>query len=178
MNTTITAIPDERIITRIYTIRGKKIMLERDLAELYGVLPRRLNEQVKRNPKRFPEDFMFQLTKEETAALRSQNAILKGRGHHAKYLPHAFTQEGVAMLPGVLTSDRAIAVNVQIMRTFTKLRELLATHVEFRKKIEDLEQKYDRHFKVVFDAINRLLAEEEKPKRSIGFGRDTETSPS
>lgn len=118
----------ETITEQIYLIRGRKVMLDRDLALLYGVPTYRLNEQVKRNNKRFPNDFMFKLNKEEYTVLRSQNAILK-RGAHSKYLPHVFTEQGIAMLSGVLNSDRAIEVNIAIMRTFTKMRELLLTHL-------------------------------------------------
>jgi hypothetical protein len=145
-----------------------------DLAELYGVPTKVLNQAVRRNDKRFPDDFMFQLTPDEDAAVRSQFVTLKGRGRHPKYPPYAFTEQGVAMLSSVLNSDRAIAVNIQIVRTFTKLRELLATHADLRRKIEAMEQTYDAQFKVVFEAINQLLVEEEKPKNRIGFGREGE----
>ena len=170
MSTTLTTVPDERIVTRIYTVRGKKVMLDADLADLYEVETKALLRAVKRNADRFPADFAFQLTKAEFDHLRYQIGTSRRWGGR-RYEPYAFTEQGVAMLSGVLRSKRAIHVNVQIMRTFTKLRELLTTHADLRKKIEDLEQKYDRHFKVVFDAINRLLTDEEKPKHSIGFGR-------
>lgn len=159
---------------KIFIFRGHKVMIDRDLAELYGVPTKRLNEQVKRNQKRFPEDFMFQLTEAETKPLRSQIATLK-RGQHAKYLPYAFTEQGVAMLSSVLNSDRAIDVNVQIMRVFVKLRELMMTHRDLAIRIEALEKKYEGHdeqFKFVFEAIKRLLqySEEEKTKKTpIGF---------
>ena len=131
---------------------------------------KRLNEQVRRNLKRFPADFMFQLTREEADSLRSQIATLKiGRGEHRKYLPYAFTGNGVAMLSSVLNSERAIEVNIQIMRTFTKLREMLLTHKDLQRKIEDLENKYDAQFKVVFDAIRQLMTPPEPKKRKIGF---------
>lgn len=151
-------------------------MLDRDLAELYGVETKVLNQAVKRNPERFPEDFMFELTVEEfevlrrqfgTSSLRSQ-IVTSNRGG-PRYLPYAFTEQGVAMLSSVLRSDRAIQVNVQIMRTFTKLRQLLLTHVELKKKIEDMEKKYDQQFQVVFEAIRQLLEPPETPKRKIGF---------
>lgn len=147
-------------------------MLDRNLAILYKVSPKRLNEQVKRNIKRFPEDFMFQLTKEETDSLRSQSATLK-RGQHSKYFPYAFTEHGILMLSSVLNSERAIQVNIQIMRTFTKLKEIIMTHKDLQEKIEDLEKKYDQQFKVVFAAIKELLKPPpEGPKRRIGFHTD------
>ncbi len=146
-------IPVEIIEKKIYLIRGHKVMLDSDLAELYGVETKRLNEQVRRNLKRFPDDFMFQLTEEEAESLRSHFATLKsGRGKHRKYLPYAFTEQGVAMLSSVLNSDRAIEVNVQIMRTFVKLREMLSTHKDLARKLADMEKKYDAQFNVVFDA--------------------------
>ncbi|MGC2061771.1 MAG: ORF6N domain-containing protein [Thermodesulfovibrionales bacterium] len=152
-------IPAEIIERKIYLIRGHKVMLDSDLAELYGVETKRLNEQVHRNPKRFPDDFMFQLSEEEAESLRSHFATLKsGRGKHRKYLPYAFTEQGVAMLSSVLNSDRAIEVNVQIMRAFVKLRELIATHKDLARKLAGIEKKYDSQFKVVFDAIRQLMA--------------------
>ncbi len=162
----------EIILKNIIVIRGQKVMLDADLANLYGVSTKRLNEQVRRNPGRFPIDFMFQLTKEEYAVLRSQFATLeKGRGRHRKYLPFAFTEQGVAMLSSVLNSERAILVNVEIMRTFVRLREILATHKDLARKLEALEKKYDEQFAVVFDAIRELMKPPEPPpKRRIGFG--------
>ena len=146
----------EVIEQKIYLIRGQKVMLDRDLAALYGVPVKRLNEQVKRNKKRFPEDFMFRLTKEENNSLRSQIAMSNNglRSQIATlteknvdiYPPYAFTDYGVAMLSSVLNSDRAIAVNIQIIRTFIKLRKLLATHADLLKKIEAMEKGYDRQF--------------------------------
>jgi hypothetical protein len=154
---------------RIYLIRKQKVMLDADLAELYGVTTGNLNKAVTRNAERFPEDFMFQLTREEYTALRFQIGILK-RGQHAKYLPRAFTEQGVAMLSGVLHSPRAVQVNVAIMRTFVQLREMLTTHKDLAQKLEALEKKYDRQFKVVFDAIRQLMQPEEPPKQQrIGF---------
>lgn len=147
-------------------------MLDSALADLYGVPAFRLNEQVKRNIKRFPLDFMFQLTSEEAASLRSQIAILKerGRGKHRKYLPYAFTEQGVAMLSSVLRSERAIQVNVAIMRAFVKLRKILASHRDLAEKLEALERKYDARFRVVFDAIRKLMEPPEPPpSRRIGF---------
>ncbi|MBI5847540.1 MAG: ORF6N domain-containing protein [Nitrospirae bacterium] len=168
-------IPVEIIENKIYLIRGHKIMLDRDLAELYGVETKRLNEQVRRNPKRFPDDFMFQLTKEEAESLRSHFATIKsGRGEHRKYLPYVFTEQGVAMLSSVLNSDQSIEVNVQIMRTFVKLRELIATHKDLARKLASMEKKYDSQFKVVFDAIRQLMAPPISRKGKIGFRRDAD----
>lgn len=160
-----------RVERSILLIRGHKVMLDSDLAELYGVPTFRLNEQVKRSIKRFPPDFMFQLAPKEAASLRSQIAILKkrGRGKHRKYLPRVFTEQDVAMLSGVLNSNRAILVNIAIMRAFVKLREMLAGHKDLARKLEALEEKYDSQFKVVFDAIRKLMAPESPPSRRIGF---------
>ena len=159
----------ELIEQKIYLIRGQKVMLDSDLAILYGVTSKRLNEQVKRNKKRFPEDFAFKLAKEENISLRSQIATSKvGRGGR-RYLPYAFTEQGVAMLSSVLNSDRAIAVNIQIVRTFIKLRQLLATHKEMLEKIEKMEKNYDRQFRIVFDIIRELNNPIEKNRRQIGF---------
>lgn len=161
----------DRITHFILFIRGHKVILDEDLATLYGVETRALNQAVKRNPARFPDDFMFQLTAEEVASLRSQHVILKpGRGQHRKYLPYAFTEQGVAMLSSVLRSDRAIHVNVEIMRAFVRLRQLLASNQELARKLAALERKYDAQFKVVFDAIRELMAPPNPPKkRPIGF---------
>ncbi|MBU1076221.1 MAG: ORF6N domain-containing protein [Spirochaetes bacterium] len=159
------------IASKIYIIRCKKIMLDLDLALLYGVQTKRLKEQVRRNLKRFPIDFMFEITKDEYSSLRSQIATLKdGRGRHSKYLPMAFTEQGIAMLSSVLNSDKAIQVNIQIMRTFTKLRELILSNKGLKKKIDELEKKYDKQFQIVFEAIRQLL-EPPKPgkKYKIGF---------
>jgi hypothetical protein len=143
-------------------------MLDRDLAELYGV-ETSLKQAVRRNIKRFPEDFMFTLTLKEESFLRSQIVTLEEKGKHSKYLSMAFTEQGVSMLSSVLKSDRAILVNIQIMRTFTRLREMLAGHKELAKKIEAMEEKYDEQFRVVFEAIKQLLKDDEKPKKKIGF---------
>lgn len=170
----------EVIATRIIELRGKKIMLDRDLAKLYGVQAKVLNQAVKRNIKRFPEDFMFQLSWEEVESLRSQIVTLNntkpgtsGRGRHIKYLPYAFTEHGVAMLSSVLNSERAIQVNILIMRAFSKLREILLTHKELAAKIEALEKRYsehDRTIRTIFEAIKQLLEPPPaKKKRIIGF---------
>ena len=161
-------VPIERITNRIHVIRGVKVMLDRDLAELYGVETKVLKQAVKRNIDRFPSDFMFELAKEENQALRSQNVTLK-RGQHSKYLPYVFTEQGVAMLSSVLKNDRAIQVNIQIMRAFTQLRQLLSTHKDLKRKIEAMEKKYDENFCIVFEAIKQLLEADEAPRKKIGF---------
>ena len=160
-------LPAEVIEKKILLIRGHKVMLDRDLAELYVVETRRLVEQVKRNIDRFPEDFMFQLTKDEFANLKSQFAISSWGG--TRKLPHVFTEQGVAMLSGVLHSKRAVEVNIAIMRAFVKLREMLASNKELARKLENMEKKYDEQFKVVFDAIRALMTPSDKPKGKIGF---------
>ncbi len=165
-------IPVEKIVNKIYLFRGVKVMLDRDLAELYGVETKVLNQAVKRNLNRFPLDFMFQLDKEECDSLRSQFVTLEaGRGRHRKYFPFVFTEHGILMLSSVLNSDRAVLVNIQIMRTFTKLRQMLSTHEELKIKIESIEKKYDSQFRIVFDAIKELITEDMKPERKIGFER-------
>ena len=165
-------IPIERIEQRILMIRGQKVMLDRDLAELYAVETKMLNRAVKRNIDRFPEDFMFQLTKDEYGQfLRYQIGTLK-KGQHRKYLPYVFTENGVAMLSSVLNSKRVIHVNIQIMRTFTKLRKMLASNTQLARKLKALEKKYDEQFKVVFEAIYNLMdASEKKKTKKIGFKR-------
>lgn len=162
-------IPSERIISKIYIIRNKKVMLDRDIAELYSVLTKVLNQAVKRNIWRFPPDFMFQLNKEEFGILRSQIVTLDGRGKYSKYLPYAFTEQGVAILSSVLDSDKAIEVNIQIIRTFIKLRELLATNEELQRKIMQMEERYDKKLKEIFSVLQLLVKEEKKPKNQIGF---------
>ena len=162
-------IPQERVENKIFLMRKQKVMLDRDLAELYGVTTGNLNKAVSRNLDRFPADFMFQLAKKEADSLRFQFGSLK-RGQHTKYLPRAFTEQGVAMLSSVLNSKRAILVNIQIMRAFTKLRAMLLTHKDLKIKIEAMEKKYDRQFKIVFDAIRQLLEPPAKSAtRVIGF---------
>jgi hypothetical protein len=159
----------EDISQRIHIIRGHRVMLDADLAELYGVPTYRLNEAVKRNYTRFPEDFMFRLTAAEYTSLISQFAISKiGRGGRRK-LPYVFTEQGVAMLSSVLNSDRAVQVNIAIMRAFVLLRRMLVSHEELARKVEALEKQYDVKFKVVFDAIRTLMEPPKTPKRRIGF---------
>ncbi len=170
-------IPSERVVSKIFLIRGKKVMLDRDLAILYGVTTGALNQAVKRNIKRFPEDFMFKLNKNEAEVWqseiispnsKSQIVILK-RGQNIKYAPLAFTEQGVAMLSSILRSERAIQVNIQIMRTFTNLREMLTTNKELREKIEKLERKYDQNFRIIFETIQPFIKEKVKPQNKIGF---------
>ena len=146
-------------------------MLDRDLAGLYQVKTKALKQAVKRNIERFPGDFMFQLSEGEFKNWRSQIVTSKGDKKGLRYAPMVFTEQGVAMLSSVLNSKRAILVNIQIIRTFVKLRELLATNGAIRKKIEIMERKYDQKFKVIFDVIKRLLAVEEKPKKRFGFSK-------
>ncbi|MHC4739834.1 MAG: ORF6N domain-containing protein [Planctomycetota bacterium] len=161
-------IPIERIQNSIYLIRKQKVMLDKDLASLYGVKPIALRQQVKRNSERFPADFMYQLTDKEVVILLSQNVIAsrKSLGGHN---PYVFTEQGVAMLSSVLKSKRAMAVNIAIMRTFVKLREILGSNELLRRKIESMERKYDEKFEQVFAVLENMLTEESKPKRQIGF---------
>jgi ORF6N domain len=160
----------ERIERSILLLRGHKVMLDDVLAELYDVQTKVFNQAVKRNRNRFPSDFMFQLTDREYQSLRSQIVTLNsGRGRHRKYLPYAFTEQGVAMLSSVLRSNRAVQVNIEIMRAFVRLREVLATHKDLAVKLEAMEKKYDAQFKVVFDAIRQLMIPPEPKKRKIGF---------
>ncbi len=168
------SVPVERIEQSIISIRGHKVMLDQDLAKLYGVATSRLNEQVKRNIDRFPYDFMFQLSKEEYENLISQFATSRSIHGGRRKMPYAFTEQGVAMLSSVLNSQRAIDVNIAIMRTFVKLRELLMTHKDLARKLEAMEKKYDSQFKIVFDAIRQLMQPPEAPvkKGRIGFVQD------
>ena len=158
----------ETITAKIYFIRGHKVLLDRDLAELYGVETRVLKQAVRRNLIRFPADFMFELTKEETNSLRSQFVTLK-RGQHAKYLPMAFTEQGVAMLSSVLNSDRAIQVNIEIMRTFIKIRHMISATDELKTEIEELRKQTDDRFQIVFEVLDQLLNPENRSKKEIGF---------
>ena len=168
-------VPSEIIQNKIYLIRGKKVMLDSDIAELYGVSTKRLNEQVRRNIDRFPEDFMFILSKEESDSLRSQFATLKkGRGQHSKYLPYAFTEHGAIMAATILNSPRAVEMSIFIVRAFVKLREMLISHKDLKHKIEEMEKKYDSQFKIVFNAIKELMSQPEKPVRKIGFKTEKE----
>jgi len=161
-------ISKERVEHRIFLIRGQKVMLDSDLADLYEVKPIALRQQVKRNHERFPEGFMFQLTENEAEILVSQN-VIPSRKHLGGYLPYVFTQEGIAMLSSVLRSKRAVLINIQIMRAFVKLREMISAHRDLSHRLDELERKYDAQFKVVFDAIRGLMGPARRPQRRIGF---------
>jgi len=158
----------ERITKTILFIRGEKVLLDADLAALYGVDTATLVRAVKRNIERFPDDFMLQLTEEEWANLRSQIGISNSWGGR-RYAPYAFTEQGVAMLSGLLRSEQAVLVNIEIMRAFVRLREILATHHDLAKKLNSLERKYDSQFKAVFDAIRQLMEPPVPKKKPIGF---------
>ncbi len=164
-------VPSERLERTILLIGGHKVILDADLAVLYGVETRSLVQAVKRNINRFPGDFMFQISDDDHAVLRSQSVISKPEARGGRrYPPYAFTEQGVAMLSSVLRSERAVQVNIQIMRTFVKLRRMLAAHEDLARKLDALEGKYDRQFKVVFEAIRELMAPPAgQPRRSIGF---------
>lgn len=158
------------IAARIFEVRGKKVMLDSDLAKLYGVATKNLNKAVKRNIERFPDDFMYQLTEQEVTNLRFQIGTSNRGGR--RYLPYVFTEQGVAMLSSVLNSKRAIRVNILIMRAFVRIRDILLTHKELAVKIDVLEKKYSEHdetIKSIFEAIKQLLQPPEEPKRKIGF---------
>jgi len=161
-------IPRELIASKIYIIRRLKVMLDRDLAELYGVETKQLKRAVKRNLDRFPADFMFELNMDEYEALRYQLGTLK-RGAHSKYPPFAFTEQGVAMLSSVLNSKRAIQVNIQIIRVFTRLRQILLSTKDLRRELDELKRVTDDRFRVVFETLDQLLSTAERPKRKIGF---------
>lgn len=170
--------PIEAVARRIYIIRGQRVMLDADLAELYGVPTRRLNEQVKRNRARFPADFMFQLTREEASRMRSQIATASRR--NVRFFPYAFTEHGVAMLSSVLNSERAIEVNILIMRAFIRLREMLGTHRDSAQKLDELERKYERHdaeIQEIFEAIHQLIEQPVPPRRQIGFKPGARKAP-
>jgi phage regulator Rha-like protein len=160
-------VPLELIEKKILLISGQKVMLDSDLAELYGVETKALVRAVKRNSERFPDDFMVQLTKEEFDNLKCHFGTSRWGGR--RYLPYAFTENGVAMLSSVLNSNRAIQVNIQIMRTFSKLREMIASHKDLTRKLNELEKKYDGQFQIVFEAIRQIIEVEDRPKRKIGF---------
>ena len=164
-----TAIPVERIERAIYLIRGQKVMLDRDLAALYGVETKRLKEQVRRNIARFPNDFMFVLSDEEFANWRSHFATSNSDRMGLRHAPMAFTEQGVAMLSSVVNSKQAIDVNIAIMRTFVKLRQMLESHAKLAKKLSGLESKYDEQFRVVFEVLNELMAAPEPKRKPIGF---------
>jgi hypothetical protein len=169
-------ITDELILTKIYMIRGQKVMVDFDLAELFNVETRVFNQAVKRNSARFPEDFCFQLTAEEYDSLRSQFVILKrGRGQHPKFLPYVFTEQGVAMLSSILNSDLAIKVHIQIIRLFTRLRELILNHNEILLKMEEIEKRIggtEEDIQMIFGYLKQLLHTPNPPRQQIGFKPD------
>jgi len=169
-------IPIEVIQQKIFLIRGHKVMLDTDVADLYGVTVKRLNEQVKRNVNRFPQDFMFQLSEEENQSLRSHFATIKiGRGHHRKYLPYVFTEHGTIMLANVLNSPTSVQASIQVVRAFVKLRQLLSTHKELTHKLIELERKiedHDEEIHTIFETIRQLMASPEKKRPKIGFKRE------
>lgn len=166
-------VPADRIEKAILLIRGQKVMLDADLAALYGVETKVLVQAVKRNLERFPEDFMFQLNHKEFAILRSQFVTSSDWGGR-RYPPYAFTEQGVAMLSSVLRSPRAIQVNIEIMRAFIRLRQMLASNAELARKLDALEKKYDAQFKEVFEAIRQLMTPPEPKRRAIGFRKGDE----
>jgi len=159
----------ENISRRILTVRGHRVMLDADLAELYDVPTKAFNQAIQRNMDRFPEDFMFQLTEEEFAGLRSQFVTSKKRRGGRRYLPYVFTEQGVAMLSGALNSHRAVQANIAIMRAFVRMRRMLVSHEELARKVAALERKYDSQFRVVFDAIRALMEPPKTPRQRIGF---------
>ena len=159
-------VPAEVIVRKILFLRGEKVLLDRDLAELYGVETRVLNQAVSRNKKRFPEDFMFTLAREEIK--RISQSVTSSKIKYSKRVT-AFTEQGVAMLSSVVNSDRAIEVNIAIMRAFVQLRKMIASNEELARKLDELEEKYDEQFRIVFEAIRALIEHDEKPPKKIGF---------
>jgi hypothetical protein len=168
MHTVNALIPADRIARSIIILRGRRVLLDAELAAMYGVETRVLVQAVKRNPVRFPGDFMFRLTPTEVSALRSQIVISKTRGGR-RSAPYVFTEQGVAMLSGVLKSVRAIAVNIEIMRAFVRLRRMTTSHARLARRLDELESRYDEQFKVVFDAIRELMTSPRRTTRRVGF---------
>lgn len=163
-------IPAERIEKTIYLIRGQKVMLDRDLAGLYKVTTAALNQAVRRNRERFPSDFMFQLTRSEVTQLNRSQIVIGSQKHRdPRFRPYAFTEQGVAMLSSILRSKRAISVNIEIMRAFVNLRQMLASNTELSRRLDELESKHDRQFKAVFDAIRQLMSPSLPDRKQIGF---------
>lgn len=170
-------IPVERIERAIIVLRSEKVMLDSDLAALYGVTTKQLNQAVKRNVERFPEDFMFQVTKEEGDEIRAMIGDLHGppsglagkRGSNIKYRPYAFTEQGVAMLSSVLRSPRAVEVNIQIMRAFVRLRHMVAEYAQLARRVDELEQRFDKQFSIVFEALRQLIAEPPAEQKEMGY---------
>jgi hypothetical protein len=162
-------IPSDLISQKIFFVRGTRVMLDADLARLYGVATKNLNKAVKRNASRFPFDFMFQLSSKDLQFLRFQTGTSNGVRGGRRYAPYAFTEQGIAMLSSVLHSSRAVQVNVAIMRTFVRLREMLRTHEELRRKIDAMEKRYDARFQTVFEAIRQMLETPKPARKPIGF---------
>ncbi|MBK8549826.1 MAG: ORF6N domain-containing protein [Ignavibacteria bacterium] len=167
---------EDAITEKIYFIKGEKVLLDRDLALLYGIETKALKRAVRRNPVRFPADFMLQLNRRKYDLLRSKFGTLEGKGKYSKYLPYAFTEQGVAMLSSVLNSQRAVEVNISIMRAFVNMRKLIYSNLELKEKIKELERLTNRKFKesdkkikLIFDAIKSLMIQESKPENAIGF---------
>ncbi len=160
-------VPNEIILKKIYMIRNEKVMLDKDLAELYSVQTKVLKQAVKRNISRFPKDFMFELTKNEFDNLRSQ--IVTSSHGGSRYLPMVFTEQGIAMLSSVLKSDKAIQMNIQIIRIFTKIRKLVLENVDVKKELEDFKDQTEERFNIIFQTLDQLIAIDEKPKKKIGF---------
>jgi len=165
-------IPIESIVSKIRWLRGDKVLLDRDLAALYGVDTKVLKQAVRRNIKRFPPDFMFELTREEFENWRSQFVTSNGDKMGLRYAPMAFTEHGVAMLSSVLKSERAIEVNIAIIRAFVRLRQMLVSHERLARKLEEMEMNYDERFRIVFEAIQQLAAQPDPPRKRIGFEVD------
>lgn len=166
----INLISSERIEKTIYVIRGERVMLDHDLAELYQVQTKVLNQAVRRNLDRFPADFMFQLSDKEVAELNRSQIVTGSEKHRdPRFRPYAFTEQGVAMLSSVLRSKRAIVFNIEIIRAFVKLRQMLASNAELSRRLDELESKYDKQFRVVFDAIRQLMAKPARDRKEIGF---------
>ena len=161
-------IKEENIASHIYFLRGHNVILDFDLASLYGVETRALKQAVKRNLRRFPEDFMFALDENEIDFVVSQNVIPSKR-YLGGAIPYAFTEQGVAMLSGILNSDRAIQVNISIMRAFVQLRQLISTHKDLIQKLSQIEKKYDEQFKIVFDALRQLIHKDSEPRKRVGY---------
>jgi len=176
-NNFIITVPEERLLHHIYIIRGKKVMLDKDLASLYGIETKRLKEQVRRNRNRFPADFMFELNKKEFENWRSQFATSNSEIMGMRHAPFAFTEHGILMLSSVLNTDRAIKVNIRIMRIFIKMREMLHTHKALLEKLEQLEKKvtgHDDSIKLIFQSLRRFLQNQNPPRRRIGFRRESD----
>ena len=170
------SVPIQKITDKIYLIRDHNVMLDRDLAELYGAETKVLKQAVRRNIDRFPNDFMFELTDTELKKWRSQFVTSKGDKMGLRYKPMVFTEQGVAMLSSVLRSKRAIRVNIQIMRVFIKLRQMYISHKDLKRKIAAMERKYDEQFQIVFEAIKQLIEEDKKPKRKIGYVKEKQAT--